>query len=97
MTFPLHDRRVQYVANLGSEHENVTVYQGFGGIAIYRRFGREVARFVPSAAQRKKIRTGRGKINITTAQIYKASLRESRYGNRRHHKRNSRGRFTRAR
>lgn len=64
--------RVEYVARVqGGVVENVTLFQR-GGCAALKRFGRTVTVFVPSAIQRRRIRSGRGgkgTVRITTKQI----------------------------
>ena len=72
---------VQFVIDLNNPHEEVGLAQTPRGLlAIAKRFGRTIAIFKPSSSQLKKIRSGRGKINVTDKQIAQANLMQGSVG-----------------
>jgi len=70
--------RVEYIANLGSEHERLERC-GNSKMFPYRpcytlyRYGRPLTTFEAGPSQEKKIKAGRGRITITDKMIWRAS------------------------
>ena len=71
-------RRVEYTVNLAAKphiekveiHGSCTSTSGRGDqLASFTRFGKHVANFVVSAAQARKIRSGKGRLNISERAI----------------------------
>ena len=58
--------QVEYVVRVRGKHERVKLA---GSCAVAQRFGQTISKFYPNAAQRKRIKVGRGKVRIMTKQV----------------------------
>ena len=76
-----HDaRKEMYIADLGAPRYVESIRCDATGYCTLERFGRDIATFIASPGQLKKIKTQRGKLRITQGMVDRAALLRSVYG-----------------